>query len=131
MAPEAIRRHCRNFSEGALHWDFDIGGTLHSFLPNGGRDCGNFNQDYLPFDEYFAAAVRVVKRQLETSTFSGIFGGDHGVTIPVVHALEVVGRPVHLVQIDAHVDWRDECVDRSVDILAQCAAQRNSLGSAA
>lgn len=26
----------------------------------------------------------------------------------MVHALEVVGRPVHLVQIDAHVDWRDE-----------------------
>jgi agmatinase len=35
-------------------------------------------------------------------------GGDHGVTISVLQALEVLGRPVHLVQIDAHIGWRDE-----------------------
>ena len=33
-------------------------------------------------------------------------GGDHGVSIPVLRALEDVG-PVNLIQIDAHLDWRD------------------------
>ncbi len=35
-------------------------------------------------------------------------GGDHGVTIPLLRALEAVGRPVHIIHIDAHLDWRDD-----------------------
>ncbi len=31
-------------------------------------------------------------------------GGDHAVTIPLVAALEVLGEPVHVVQLDAHPD---------------------------
>jgi agmatinase len=37
-----------------------------------------------------------------------VLGGDHGVTIPILDALDQVGRPVHVVQIDAHIDWRDD-----------------------
>lgn len=31
-------------------------------------------------------------------------GGDHAVTIPVARALAALGRPVHVVQLDAHPD---------------------------
>ena len=31
-------------------------------------------------------------------------GGDHAVTVPVAGALGVLGRPVHIIQIDAHPD---------------------------
>jgi len=31
-------------------------------------------------------------------------GGDHGVSVPVVAALAVLGRPVHIIQLDAHPD---------------------------
>ncbi len=37
-----------------------------------------------------------------------VLGGDHGVTIPVVDALDAVGGPVHILHIDAHLDWREE-----------------------
>lgn len=107
-APEAIRAQSGQFCDGPLHWDFDIGEPLQWVLPNGGRDCGNLSLDGNSFDDYFSGAVEVLKRQFGSSRFSAILGGDHGATVPVVHALEAVGRPVHLVQIDAHIDWRDE-----------------------
>lgn len=31
-------------------------------------------------------------------------GGDHAVTVPVAEALAVLGRPIHLIQLDAHPD---------------------------
>jgi len=37
-----------------------------------------------------------------------VLGGDHGVTIPVVDALATLGKPVHILHIDAHLDWREE-----------------------
>jgi agmatinase len=36
-----------------------------------------------------------------------ILGGDHGIPIPVLRAFEGRG-PITLVQIDQHIDWRDE-----------------------
>jgi agmatinase len=41
------------------------------------------------------------------TTLIGI-GGDHGVTIPLMRALEVLDEPVTLVHVDAHLDWREE-----------------------
>jgi agmatinase len=35
-------------------------------------------------------------------------GGDHGVSNPVFDALDAVGESVHILHIDAHLDWRDE-----------------------
>jgi agmatinase len=35
-------------------------------------------------------------------------GGDHGVPIPVMRALEVHDKPITLVHVDAHLDWREE-----------------------
>jgi agmatinase len=36
-----------------------------------------------------------------------VLGGDHAIPIPVFRALDGHG-PITLVQIDAHIDWRDE-----------------------
>jgi len=107
-APEAIRAQSGQFCDGTLHWDFDIGGPLARLLPAGGRDAGNLVEGGPDFDAHFAESVAVLKRHVATARIAAVLGGDHGVTIPVLHALEVLGRPVHLVQIDAHLDWRDE-----------------------
>ena len=34
--------------------------------------------------------------------------GDHGVTIPLLDALDAVGETVHVFHVDAHLDWREE-----------------------
>jgi agmatinase len=107
-APEAIRAQSGQFCDGARHWDFDIGAPLAQVLPQGGRDVGNFIQTGSDFDAHFEDSVRILKHHIGMERFAAILGGDHGITIPVLHALEVVGQPLHLVQIDAHIDWRDE-----------------------
>ena len=107
-APDRIRDDSFQFCDGADHWDFDIGAPLRRVLPDGGRDCGNLLPGDAPFDTYATECRTVLARMLMTARLSLIMGGDHGVTIPAVEALEAHGRPVHLVQIDAHIDWRDE-----------------------
>ena len=107
-APEAIRSRSWYFCDGPDHWDFDLGAPLRAILPDGGRDAGNLLPDSGPFDVALEKCVAVLRRQFETADFSVILGGDHGVTIPVLQAIEVVGRPVHVVQIDAHADWRED-----------------------
>ena len=37
-----------------------------------------------------------------------VLGGDHGVTIPALDALERLGQRIYIVHIDAHLDWRRE-----------------------
>ncbi len=52
-------------------------------------------------------------QRLAESLFAGgkipfFAGGDHAVTIPVARALAALGRPVHVMQFDAHPDLYDE-----------------------
>ena len=107
-APEAIRKDSFQYPDGGDYWDFDIGLALRDILPHGGRDAGNILALSEDFGAYFDDCVTILKRQFATSYFSVILGGDHGITNAAVHALEAVGRPVHLIQVDAHIDWRDE-----------------------
>jgi arginase len=56
-----------------------------------------------------AAAMQEQAESLFASGRRGFFaGGDHAVTIPVARALAALGRPVHVVQFDAHPDLYDE-----------------------
>ncbi|MBD1204906.1 MAG: arginase family protein, partial [Rhodobacteraceae bacterium] len=88
-APEAIRAQSGQFCDGAQHWDFDIGAPLARILPNSGRDAGNLIEASADFDTHFKESVEILKRHFQTSKFAAILGGDHGITIPVLHALEV------------------------------------------
>lgn len=107
-APDAIRLQSGQFCDGPAQWDFDFGATLETVLPGKGVDAGNCPRWRGSFEDYFAETVERLKVLFENSRMTFVLGGDHGVTTPVLHALEVIGKPIHLVQIDAHMDWRDE-----------------------
>jgi agmatinase len=51
-------------------------------------------------------AELAVRKILAAGALPIILGGDHGIPIPVFRAFEGRG-PITLVQIDAHIDWRD------------------------
>lgn len=51
-------------------------------------------------------ATEAVRRILARKAMPVILGGDHSVTVPVLAAFE--GEPLHVVQIDAHLDFADE-----------------------
>ena len=97
----------QSFCYNPAHWDFDLGTDLASHLP-AHVDMGNVAFDGGDYSAYAAAITARARRLWQQGTQIIVLGGDHGVTIPVVDALDAVGGPVHILHIDAHLDWREE-----------------------
>ena len=107
-APSAIRLQSHQFHDGPELFDFDLGAPLQAIAPSGLFDAGDCPPITGSFDAAFAETVDRMKALFSSTRLVCVLGGDHGATIPVLHGLEALGRPVHIVQIDAHMDWRDE-----------------------
>ena len=106
-APGAIRARSESFCYNPSHWDFDVGTDLASNLPSH-VDIGDVAFDGGDYGAYAAAITARARHLWHQGTQLIVLGGDHGVTIPVVDALDAVGGPVHVLHIDAHLDWREE-----------------------
>lgn len=107
-APDAIRAQSGQISDGPAHWDFDTGAPARDFLPARCIDAGNVLCTDADWAGHAARVEAVARRLWDGGALLLAFGGDHGVTIPLLRALEVIGEPVHIVHVDAHLDWRDE-----------------------
>src|SRR6185503_12923464 len=106
-APDAIRARSPSFCYNPAHWDFDLGTDLASNLPSY-VDMGDVAFDGGDYTAYAAAITARVRHLWKQGTQLVVLGGDHGVTIPVIDALDAVGGPVHILHFDAHLDWREE-----------------------
>lgn len=106
-APDAIRAMSPSFCYNPAHWDFDSGSDLASILPSH-VDMGNVAWNGKDYGEYAARIADRVRHLWKQGTQLIVLGGDHGVTIPVVDALDALDEPVHILHIDAHLDWREE-----------------------
>lgn len=99
--PRAIREASAPFDVSRMN--FDTGRPLAVPLP---ADMGD-----LPIgDDAVAnrATIReAVSRVLAAGAVPLLLGGDDSVPIPMLQALENQG-PLTILQIDAHIDWRDE-----------------------
>ena len=108
LAPDAIRAKSPSFCYNPAHWDFDSGTDLASHLPSH-IDMGNVGWSGKgDYGDYAARIADRVRHLWKQGTQVIILGGDHGVTIPVVDALDALDEPVHILHIDAHLDWREE-----------------------
>lgn len=103
--PAAIRAGAAAYAGNIARVNFDLGGPI---LPAGIRavDAGD-----LPTDAGDAAGNRArIAAATAAIVAAGavpvLLGGDDSLPIPFVEAL-AAHRPLTLVQIDAHIDWRD------------------------
>jgi agmatinase len=106
-APTAIRRASRRASGGLERWDFDLGGPLFDEKAVRAVDCGDVPGDARDLAAHYDLAEQAARRIFASGALLITLGGDHGVPIPVLRALDAQG-PVTLVHIDAHLDWRDD-----------------------
>jgi agmatinase len=106
-APDAVRAQSGQFFDGLDHWDFDLDMPLGEVLPRC-LDIGNVVWAGGSFDDHFANVVATASHIWRQDALLLSLGGDHGVTIPLLRAMEVLKTPVHIVHVDAHLDWRDE-----------------------
>jgi agmatinase len=105
--PVAIRRAVARYANARHHHDFDLGGPLVDPAGRSAVDCGDLPvdaQDYALNRRRIGEAIASV---LDRGSVPVVLGGDDSVPIPVLAAYAAAG-PLTIVQIDAHIDWRDE-----------------------
>lgn len=105
--PAAIRQALSKYSKWTHHYDFDSGAPMI-----GGGNCrivdiGNLKGDPGEPEENRAAITSIVTQIVDAGATPVVIGGDDSVPIPVLAGFGEQS-PFHLVQIDAHLDWRDE-----------------------
>ena len=89
------------------HWDFDLGGPL---LPNAkfkAVDLGNLATKPIDGRGNRKKIETIARAILAEGAVPIMFGGDDSVPIPFIQAFSG-GPPLTILQIDAHIDWRDE-----------------------
>ncbi len=106
-AMQALREAMANDADWVEHWNYDVGGTLLG--PRGFRlgDLGD-----LPTVSEDGPGNRIlihdtVQAVVAAGAVPMMVGGDDSVPIPFLAGL-AAGGPLTILQIDAHIDWRQE-----------------------
>ncbi|WP_395539625.1 arginase family protein [Neotabrizicola sp. sgz301269] len=105
--PEAIRAAAAVYAANLHHVNFDLGGPV---LPEGisAVDAGDLPQDEGDPVGNRARIFGAVSQVLDRGAVPLLIGGDDSLPIPMIEAFGARDRQVHILQIDAHIDWRDE-----------------------
>ncbi|MCZ7566415.1 MAG: arginase family protein [Burkholderiales bacterium] len=106
-APRAIRQRAARFGGMLAHHDFDLGGALGDAGALGLADCGDVPADPHDVAAGAARATAAVRRILAAGAVPIVLGGDDSTTALALAAFDGHG-PLHVLQIDAHIDYRDE-----------------------
>jgi agmatinase len=109
-APDAVREMAweQEFADELHHYDFDLGGPL---MPSGERpslvDLGDLEGDPRDLAGNRARGTELVESILRVGTMPLVVGGDDSIPPIVVAAYRELER-IHVLHIDAHIDFRDE-----------------------
>ncbi len=106
-APSAIREHSSRYRGALNNHDFDLGGDLFAGREIGILDCGDIKISPGGDKKDRENAEVAVRMLLDAGALPIVLGGDHATSIPVLRAYSD-SRSICVVQIDAHLDWRDE-----------------------
>lgn len=106
-AADAIRRASQEDAPLVEHWDFDLGGPLFAGRPVCCVDGGNVAT---AMHDNAGNRSRIEAKTREVLLMAAVrilLGSDCSATIPFLAGFGEHG-PVWVLQIDAHIDWRDE-----------------------
>lgn len=107
LAADAIRAASQSEASLVEHWDFDLGGPLFEGGPICCTDTGDV-PTIMHDNEGNRARIEARTREvLALPAVPILIGGDDSVPIPFLSAFAEHG-PIWILQIDAHIDWRDE-----------------------
>ncbi|MEK9755041.1 MAG: arginase family protein, partial [Rhodospirillaceae bacterium] len=104
-APAAIRAALSWYSSNPEQLDLDTMKPV--FGGEGVFDCGDVGGSLSDGEANRAAIGATTRAILDSGAVPIVIGGDDSVPIPFIEAISE-RVPVTVVQIDAHIDWRDE-----------------------
>jgi agmatinase len=106
FGPRAIREASTLFAFGhAGAYDHEDDATYLAGVRI--ADIGDADIIHTDTDQSHANIERGVRKILASGALPVVLGGDHSINIPCIRAFADAG-PIHLVQIDAHLDFVDE-----------------------
>jgi agmatinase len=105
--PAAMRHATDRMVRSLERYDFDLGGPLYAGKPIRAVDCGDVRADIHDLKAHVARAEQAVRKIVASGAMPIVLGGDHAISRPVLRAFEGRG-PITLIQIDQHLDWREE-----------------------
>jgi agmatinase len=106
-AADSFRLALKGDAEWLHHWDFDFDGPL---LPNAdfkAVDLGNLATKATDGVGNRSKIETTTRKILSAGAVPIMFGGDDSTPIPFIKAFSG-GPPITILQIDAHIDWREE-----------------------
>ncbi len=106
-AAGAIRAASQGDAALIEHWDFDLGGPLFDGKPVSCVDVGDIATAADDNAGNRAGIEAKTREVLAVPAVPILIGGDDSVVIPFLAGFAGHG-PVWVLQIDAHIDWRDE-----------------------
>ena len=105
--PDTLRLALEEDALWLDHWDFDLGGPLLGDKVFAVADVGNLKTSSLDGEGNRDLIRDATSEIVESAAIPLMIGGDDSTPIPFIEALKPFG-PITIVQIDAHIDWRDE-----------------------
>lgn len=106
-APAAIRQESVRFPEDPIAWDFDLGTSLRDLCKERVVDCGDLPGSQEDPEGNKKESKLTIQKILNAGAVPVVLGGDDSIPIPVLRAYKGQ-EPFHLLQLDAHIDWRNE-----------------------
>lgn len=106
-SPSAIRNQSLRYLGDLQNYDFDFGGDIFAGRKIKIADWGDIEMTPENDEQNRRKATEEVRWLLDHNILPIVLGGDHGTTTQVLKAYKDHG-PISIVQIDAHLDWRDE-----------------------
>ena len=105
--PLSVRNAIASLNANLDRHNFDLGGPI---FPQGSIkavDCGDIAWDEKNFQENRSIISDIVKKILKNNVIPILVGGDDSIPIPMLEAMSSKGRDFTILQIDAHIDWRE------------------------
>ncbi len=107
LAADAIRAASQADTALVGNWDFDLGGPLFDDKPVCCIDVGDISTIMHDNAGNRARIEAKTREILAVHAVPIMLGGDDSVPIPILAGFADHG-PIWILQIDAHIDWRDE-----------------------
>ena len=105
--PSSIRNAVASINANIDRHNFDIDGPI---FPEGTKravDCGDIPWDKNNFEKNRLIIKNTVSKIIKNGVVPILVGGDDSVPIPMIEAMGSVGDNFTILQIDAHIDWRE------------------------
>lgn len=106
--PASLRKAISSLTANVDRHNFDVDGPI---FPEGTKravDCGDLPWSASDFEDNRAIIRDAVSKVIGRGVIPILVGGDDSVPIPMLEAFGQTGKNYTVLQIDAHIDWRDE-----------------------